>query len=312
MTHSHQPFQGLPAWTFDLVHCPADDGRLAPDSKAEYIRHGTATCGTCGAQWPIVDGVLDLLEPTALDVESRREMERRDVHWSAVRAECPPLTDMDRAELDSHLAALTLAPTHTVLEFGCGAGRFSYELSRRAGRVVAVDFSLTGLHGVASLVGANVALVRADVTKLQPAAGAFDRALSTLTSNLPTPETRDGLFRVAATGLHAGGRFVFGVHYYGTRARLIGVHKEGYYDEDGIYRLYMTKADCREMAGPHFGKVALRPVAVMLPLSRTLRLPLYATSRVCERIPGLADFGELLMGVADQPRRQSARTAAAA
>jgi SAM-dependent methyltransferase len=282
-----------------------DGGALQPRSEGDFVVDGVAVCDSCAAQWPIAGGVLDLLDPLALDHESSRELERRDVTWAEVRAAQQPLTDMDRVELDSHLAALGLTSTHVVLEFGCGLGRFTGALSRGSARVVAVDFSMAGLLGVSALVGDNVALVRADVARLRTADRSFDRALSTLTSNLPTQAARHALFRVAAAALHERGRFVFGVHFFGLRARIEGVHKEGYYNEDGIYRLYMTRSDCRQMAGPYFRKLDLRPVVVIPPFSRTLRLPFYATSRFCERIPLLADFGELLMGVADRPMHGS-------
>jgi SAM-dependent methyltransferase len=128
-----------------------------------------------------------------------------------------------------------------LLEFGCGTGRYTFPLAKQYRFIVAVDFSQVALESIAGGVpGDNVALVRADLEHFAVAPRSFDGVLSTLTSNLPTAERRRRLYELAAEALKDTGTFVSGLHYYGLRARLKRVAKEGYYNEGGIYRYYMT------------------------------------------------------------------------
>lgn len=294
-------YRGLPRWVAQMLRCSIDGGELTITGGTDFILDGSIQCLKCGHSLPIADGILDLLEPTTLHRNSQLELKEREQQW-ADEGVPTTLTDLDRAELEPHLEALSLRPGHSVAEFGCGSGRYTREIHRSCARLVAIDFSREALLALTAFAGDNVALVRADVGRLRLAPGAFDRMLSTLTSNLPTPELRQSLFRTAAEGLAREGRFVFGSHYYGARARVTGVQKSGYYEGTSIYRFYTTRAEAGAEVNPWFERVRLQPVQILIPFSRRLHLPLKPLSRACERIPLARECGQLLMGVAEQPR----------
>lgn len=58
-------------------------------------------------------------------------------------------------------------------------------------------------------------LVLGDINTLQVAPKQFRLGLSTLTSNLPSWEHRESLYRLARTALAPHGRFVFSTHFHG-------------------------------------------------------------------------------------------------
>lgn len=279
-----------------------DNGELAVSSPARFIMRGTVVCRSCGYAAPINGGILDLLDLNRVDATTKHEQELRETEWASPQAD---LTELDLAEIEPHMEALRIRPEHIVLELGCGSGRYTSLLAERCHLVVAVDLSLAGLQAVARRIGGGkVALVRADVARFAVRPGAFSAVLSTLTSNLPSATHRRTLYRIAATALPPhGGSFVSGTHYYGLRARLSRVQKEGPYSQGGIYRFYTTRKDVRQEMAPYFKEMRMQPVQIVPPLGRTLRLPLRRVSRLSERIAGLREFGSLLMTVASKPTR---------
>jgi SAM-dependent methyltransferase len=290
-----------------LFRCVEDGGELVPATADRVLVNTTVACAQCGSTRHVTDGVLDLLDAGTLNPESRRELGVRERQWAADTLR--PLTEVDRAEMDPHLEALALRPEHCVLEFGCGSGRFTRELQMSGARIVAVDFSKEALASIAQWAGENVALVRADVAHVRLSPSAFDRVLSTVTSNLPTAGLRENLFRAVAAGLAPNGRFVCGAHYYGLRARMGGIPRSGFYKESGIYRLFMTRADLHNEMSPWFGRLHLQPVKILPPFGRRMGMPLLRTSRACERLPVAREFGEILMAISEQPRRPGGVTA---
>jgi SAM-dependent methyltransferase len=299
-------YKGLPAWALSLLRCPVDGGELTCPGTAPFIVSGTVSCVTCAFRASVDRGILDLIDYGLLHDDSRSELERREEQWADDRGRAEPPSELDWAEIEPHLEALDLRPDHTVVEFGCGSGRYTRQMHKSVARFVAIDFSKQALECLAEQVGDNVALVRADVARLRLAERVFDRAVSTLTSNLPTQDVRNNLYRMAASGLVDGGRFVFGMHFYGWRARLARVKKSGYYTEESrIYRYYLTRDDARAEVAPFFRELKLQPVQTFIPLGGRLHLPLRRLSRLCERIPIAGEFSELLMGVAERPIAQS-------
>jgi 16S rRNA (adenine1518-N6/adenine1519-N6)-dimethyltransferase len=84
---------------------------------------------------------------------------------------------VDPAALDSIVAAAELTPADTVLEVGPGLGVLTWELLRRAGRVVAVELDrrlIARLHQEFAEV-ANLDIVQGDILNLEPGALLADR-----------------------------------------------------------------------------------------------------------------------------------------
>ena len=288
----------FPREALPLVRCVQDGGALEPSSKAS----ASARCTVCHRSYPI-EGRLIRLGLEGLHPESDRERRIRDQE-ALSGAVTPWSVAYDEMEISATLAALDLAPHHRLLELGPGRGRFTLLVETMCSLVVGIDISLESLRVAASrLQTGKVALAHADVTKAIFAPGAFDRILGTLTSNLPDSVERRKSYQVAARALDNAGKLVFTTHYYGLRARLDREAREGRYIDHGIYRRLLTIREIRTELRPYFRRIRVRPICVILPFSRRLRLPLVATDRVARTLPLLRAFGDLLLVEASHPRR---------
>ena len=298
---------GFPTTLASLLRCPDDGGPLSistPGGGAPpaFLSEGALSCSTCGQRLPISGGVLRLLHTKQLNRESATELQVREQSFEIPRP--GPLHEM---QMQPTLAALRPFDGSVLLEMGCGTGRYTTLLARACRAVVAVDFSLNRLAALAQQLApqATVALVQADVTSLRVAPQLFQRALSTLTSNLPDREHRLAMFGVAADALEASGRFVFSTHFHGIRDRLLGVPQAGRYEEQngdaGVFRYHMIHQEGAREAAPYFSRVRSRPIQILLPFARQLRLPLVGLSRFAEYIPLLNQFGNFLLFVATRP-----------
>lgn len=307
--NSKQRQQGFPRRLLPLVRCTSDGAELAlgddHTGDADFVHAGRLRCGSCGAGFAIDDGILILLQQDALDTQSADEQGKRNAegktHTPLMSAAAQANSDMEMLPV---LEEVWGAPGRTILEVGCGEGRYTVELARQAD-VLAMDFSIELLRVLQQRLAPetnNVGLVLADVSTAKVAAGRFDSVLSTLTSNLPTRQHRDKLYGLASVALSSGGRFVFCSHLHGIRERLGGEVKSGPYNVGGIYRYYFGLKENAAEAASFFGRVRVRPIQIYLPFSRTLRLPVVSLSRLLERVPGLNMFGSLLVGVAEAPR----------
>ena len=298
---------GFPTALASLLRCPDDGGPLSIStpggaSPPAFLPEGALSCSTCGRRLPISGGVLRLLHTEQLDRESASELQVREQSFHI-----PEIRPIDEMHMQPTLAALRPFDGTVLLEMGCGTGRYTTVLARACRAVVAVDFSLNRLAALAQQLApqAPVALVQADVTSLRVAPQLFQRALSTLTSNLPDREHRLAMFRVAADALEASGRFVFSTHFHGIRDRLLGVPQAGRYEEQngdaGVFRYHMTHREGAREAAPYFSRVRSRPIQILLPFARRLRLPLVGLSRLAARVPLLNQWGILLLFVASRP-----------
>jgi SAM-dependent methyltransferase len=303
-------YSGIRKNQIAFLRCP-DDGHELAVAKADVdaagaIVQGSLACVRCDRCFEVRDGIIIMRNDASVHTESRNEELQRD--QDARQAEFAWEEDSASAsEIDSTLAALDPLEQMSVLELGCGCGRYTHRLARRAENVIAVDFSIGSLRRLAARLRPQdpVALVCADVTQFKVAPGAFDRALSTLTSNLPTAEHRSALNRLAASALGAEGRFVFSAHYLGLRERLHGEQKAGHYPGSGIYRYLFGFREVRTETLFHFDDVRCRRIQVLVPLLGRLKSLARVLSRIGEHVPGLNRFAGLLLVTARRPRAHS-------
>lgn len=114
--------------------CPDCHGSLAWLSDAYH-------CPACRAQYPVVEGIVRMLPPLsrpeqqirgAFDFEHRRYQAARYLRISP-------------ALIDSWLEDVQLPKEYfqgiTVVDLGCGSGRWTYAMASLGARVVAIDFS---------------------------------------------------------------------------------------------------------------------------------------------------------------------------
>lgn len=311
MTPKAASFPGFPKCLLQFVRCPHDgaelelaNGYLAPPGDADSVQSGRLVCRLCSAVSFLDGGILKLLSGIPLDEAGANELQRRNSDRATVGPMDTPTRRMqNEMEMLPTLEALPVRPEHTVLELGCGEGRYTLPLAART-HVLAVDFSIELLRILQSRLPANarnVGLVLGDITTLKVAPQKFDFALSTLTSNLPSRQHREALYHLARTALAPRGSFVFSSHLQGIRQRLAGEKKSGYYKPGGIYRYNFGLREAIAEVQPYFRRVHVRPIQIHFPLARTLGLPVVRLSRLLERVPVLNLFGMLLLGVATEP-----------
>jgi SAM-dependent methyltransferase len=287
-------------------------GILACPTCGAILDVGAASCcGSCGRGFDVEhDGrIVKLLRVDALVGESRREKEIRDqqVAERPRRDRREVLSDPHEVmEMAPTMEWLALRGSESILELGCGTGRYTEVLAAQGCKVLAMDFSsqaLLTLEGALRALGIaeNVGLVNASIGDFSVAPGSFDVVLSTLTSNLPDRRHRQAMYALAATALKPGGRFVFSAHHFGLRARRERTPKRGLYQAGGIFREYLTASEIREEIGGSFEALRLRPIRIYLSfLSRhpALRVRM---SRWAGNIPLLRELGDLLLMEARRP-----------
>lgn len=288
-----------------LLCCTADEGELRAFSgnNSGTIVDGSVRCVRCALEHPVRDGILFLLKPSALHPESAGEMELRDRKNESILAGTPEWTSpfAEATEEWPTLAAVGANTGAVVLELGCGTGRYTLSLAQQAEAVIAVDFSLAGLRVLRQKLdpSAPVGLVQADVTQPFTAPRVFDRALSTLHSNLPSRDHRVASVQRVAHGIKDDGRAVISMHHHGLRDVMLGVPAEGRYPDSGIYRYHMTKSEAQREMDPFFESLRFVHIAGSLP---GIKGP--GVVRAATRIPAIGSaIGRLFLAVCERPHR---------
>ena len=298
--------RGFPINLLCLMRCPGDGGALqaiASGRNSEFMANGETQCSICGRRHRVKDGILSLLDRDRLHPESAHELTQRDVKNSAILSGSVAEWRSDIADAIEEaptLAAVAARSGHSILEIGCGAGRYTVALSERSAAVVAVDFSRPGLlilRGKLPL-DAPVALVQADVTKPFAAAGRFDRALSTLHSNLPDADHRMASLLRITQALSADGRAVISMHHFSGRDRLLRVPPAGHYPGSQIFRCHMSRAEAQREISPFFASVRFVHICVGVPGWRST-----AAATLAAKVPLVRSaLSRLFLAIAEQPR----------
>lgn len=182
-----------------LVSCP--DCRSLLDAAA-----GAYACRRCGIAYPVVDGVLRMTPPlsgperqtkSAFDFEHRRYTAAR--YLRIAPSLCEDWLNDVRLPRDYFRGK-------TVLDLGCGSGRWTYAMASLGANVVAVDFSDAAVEitrQVTQGIG-SVTVVQASLFRLPFAPGQFDFVVSWGVLH----HTRDTVeaFRAVAPLVRPGGR----------------------------------------------------------------------------------------------------------
>jgi SAM-dependent methyltransferase len=250
---------------------------------------------------------VDLIDESALHPESAHERRLRDAKALRLRA----TAQVDSWNTEGHrsdemvptLQALEPLAGTTVLELGCGKGIYTFPLTRRAQRLIAVDFSAECLRTVARSVDADAAvgLVQADVAEFVTAPRAFDRVISTLVSNLPTAEMRAQMFRVAAAALRDDGIMVAGVHYFMVGERLRRSPQAGRYNAGGIFRYSYRRREIKRTVARYFAEVQTRPILASVPFAS--KLPVRVRQHLSQQAIVRHLTAQLLLVVGLRPKR---------
>ncbi len=313
-----------------LLRCSHDAGPLILaaelQSGAVGLVQARLRCAVCDAGYRIEDGIANLMSDP-LTSEDQYEMAIRDSQHSSLPP-CgfvPPASGWrskmsDLLEIPHHLSELQ-PKACTVLEIGCGDGRFTMLMAQMGASVLAVDFSVDSLRTLASWLPSGiaptayqlphllpsdlrgrVALVRADASHFHVAPRSFDRALST--TPLDSREERLAMYRSIAEALTDDGRYVGSVENDDLTRRLLGLPLARRYSS-GIFIEHFSVAKVRREVSPFFSKLRIRPIRPRLPFIH--RLPsqwVLRLSHLTTATPVLRHLGEILLFRAERPVRQ--------
>lgn len=222
-----------------------------------------ARCVACDREFPLREGVL-VMNPDREDGEAERRQRQeeatrdRQVSFYEVWMECHIPSRIERGRLRAELGRLQ---PKTVLEVGCGPGRWSRLLAPRAERMIALDRSFRSLvrnreRMQALGVADRVLHVKGDATRLPAPDGTFDAVLSgQLLEHLPTPELRESVVREIARATRPGGRGIIST-YELPGWNLFAGKKEGEH-AGGMYYYRSSASEFRELMARHFGQVAV-------------------------------------------------------
>lgn len=264
----------------ELLTCPVDGAsplrlRSVAASHSNQIETGSLTCPSCGREYPILDGIPCLLpDPTLLPEHEAREKERERTQ----RDREAGIYDLNRslrllslAEIPATLRRLQPAPSDTVLEIGCGTGRFTRHLASRCRRVVAVDYSLASLRRArAKVPRPEVQFLQADASFLPLAERSADRALSCqMLEHLPTPEARERALAGIAKALRPAGRIVVSAYWHSPFTRWFG-EREGHHS-DAIYFYRFDRREFQALLQPWFEVESLTGALIYILLARGSR-----------------------------------------
>jgi SAM-dependent methyltransferase/uncharacterized protein YbaR (Trm112 family) len=298
-----------------LLRCNLDAGELAVTEELQADALGlldaVLRCKTCGAEFPIEDGIARLLreQPSS---EGQHEMRIRDTIDYNLQNAGPfqPPADgwrsvlSDILEVPAHLEELQISPANTILELACGDGRFTTLIAETGARILAVDFSINALRLLQARLPsrARVGRLHADINQLHVASRAFDRAL-TLTP-LDSRDERMKMFETIARALTDDGRYIGSFEHDDLNRRLLGLPLLRRYSAEGILIEHLTTSTMRVEAAPYFSSLRVRPIRPRVPLVAKLPPRLaYHFLRLIGRLPFVRDFGDLLLLTARCPVR---------
>jgi len=194
--------------TLSKLRCPVDHGALMlnggePEADGHVIE-GALICKACGLEYPIRKGVPEMLPPGGAQVAGEdlsglqaATVERFGFEWQRYRdwgwMENLPEEPHAEHRFMGGLIANTrkafwgkskferdeLGPGVTVLDGGCGNGRFSHQAAETGAEVFGIDLGW-GVHSAFEHMRGmeNVHIVRGDLFRLPFAESTFDRAFS--------------------------------------------------------------------------------------------------------------------------------------
>lgn len=187
-------------------------------------------CGSCAAEYPVVEGIPVLLDPeTTADPFTASEQRQ----WDAQAATYESRRVRDRvymAGVQCVVALLDAPPNATVLDAACGTGLTLRQYRRPGLRVVALDLSLRSLLYLKERLPAEVAvdLVCGSLTALPLADRCFDRVVcANALQHLPDEASRSATVRELARVALPGARVVISAHNYSEPKRRRGDPREG-------------------------------------------------------------------------------------
>ena len=306
-------------WLLPLLICPVCGHGLAyradPDDEDGLLYHADAACAE---SYPVIEGIPRLLVGSA-----RARLVRQKAPWflataprsallTSWRSAGPPVPTasvvagfdyewtrfqaVGTKELDvvfrsysDILPADSFAEGLLVVDAGCGAGRWAFEVARRGPRVIAVDLGQSvELARRNTAATGRVACVQADVQRLPLARGAFDWAYTLgVLHHLDRPaEALSEITRTVRSGGHVLVYVYYALEGRGPAYRLI-------FRAVDLLRRVLSRSP-RALA---FAIATAVAIVVYFPLARSARLlARLGLGSIAEQVP-LSFYRERSFGI---------------
>ncbi|HOX23923.1 MAG TPA: Trm112 family protein, partial [Elusimicrobiales bacterium] len=125
----------------DFLRCPACGGALQSKNgfAADWLETGFLVCGACSAEYPVQDGIPSLLPPDSRQGLAGKTRESFSMEWLNYPGSAP---EDKSVFLEESQTAPEYWSGKTVLDAGCGMGRYSLVALSLGAEVVAADYSL--------------------------------------------------------------------------------------------------------------------------------------------------------------------------
>ncbi len=253
-----------------LLACPncRSEIRIVDERVADElsVMLGNLACMSCGAGFPIAEGIPRLM-PQNLLAAQQDEVQARD---SQVRQydRNTFLNLFGQIEIPKTLAALVAKSSDLALEAGCGTGRMTSILSRRVRELVSVDFSFESLLANQTKLAAsgitNVHLAQGDICNLPFAPETFECGVSCqVLEHVPGDAARKAAVASIARVMQPGAPVVVSAYQYSP---LMGA-KEGCHD-GGIPFFRFARQEFRDLLGTQFDVCSVTGSLVYLYLAK--------------------------------------------
>jgi SAM-dependent methyltransferase len=286
--------------------CPVDRSyaleATATQMQGSELVSGQIRCSTCGAEYPIHDGIPHLvsgevLPPDVLEARTREQV-ARDGDAARYDEQLPPRHTA--IELGAIVSALRPRQGEVILDLGAGTGRLTVDLTRGGAYVVAVDLSPRSLQinrqkCSEAGVDSRVVHVVADACRLPVRTSIIDKVASGMMLEHISPhDERKRCIEEIHRVLRPGGRVAMTVYNYSRSLRRRSALREGLHVGD----LYFYRFDRAEVSTLLAG-FRKRRISGILNLPGRFAMP--ALDRLVRAFPAVAvQSGDLLFAVADR------------
>jgi ubiquinone/menaquinone biosynthesis C-methylase UbiE/uncharacterized protein YbaR (Trm112 family) len=282
--------------------CPYDHTQFILQEKATSgvaALGETLLCPSCSRTFPIESGITRFLssKDNELCPLQRSELEARDNeyragHSAGIDAHYAP-------EFDAIRAALGACRGLSVLDAGCGVGKF-HSAVRDADLFLGLDFSWEGLIRFQNPKCSCTGLVQGDVTRMPLRDRVFDVAMSCqVLSHLPTSELRAQHLSELARVLKPKGRLILTTMHYSFRYRRRGIPQEAA-ENDSFYHRFEV-AELRDLLSERFTIRLLHGYWIYLPKTYRLFVALGTWrmywDRIWRSLPLSLIYGKYLLAV---------------
>jgi SAM-dependent methyltransferase/uncharacterized protein YbaR (Trm112 family) len=288
--------------------CPVDRAYAlearAIETQGDEILSGHIHCGSCGAEYPIHDGVPHLISREVLPPDvlaaRMREQAARDGDAAEYDETTGPGQRHTAIELGAIVSALRPRRGEILLDLGAGTGRLTLDLARGGASVVAVDLSPISLQmnrqkcQEAGIDG-RVLHVVADACRLPVRTSIIDKLASgEMLEHISPHDERKRCIEEIHRVIRPGGRMAMTVYNYSWSLRQRGAPREGSHGDD----FYFYRFDLAEFA-TLLGDFRKHRVSGILNLPGRLAMP--ALDRLVRAFPAVAaQTGDMLFAVADR------------